>query len=201
MAYEKSKLNAKKQKRRASIMDAAITVIAKKGFHKTKIIDIAREANVADGTIYLYFENKDDLLIKIFVEILELHLSELKAAIEPIESKVEKLRKFFYVHEEIFKDRIDELNFFAMELHQSPEFYKIYPDFNPFAEYRQYLMDLCVDAVNSGEIRKIDPAILMNILFGTLEYTLIQWASDKIELDIKEVIEQSIDLIHNGLAK
>jgi TetR/AcrR family fatty acid metabolism transcriptional regulator len=48
------------------ILDAAIKVFAQKGFFQSKVAEIAREAGVADGTVYLYFKNKDDLLVSIF---------------------------------------------------------------------------------------------------------------------------------------
>ena len=201
MAYDKNKLNARKQKRRNTIIRAAITVIAEKGFHKTKIIDIARQAGVADGTIYLYFKNKDDLLIKIFEEILELRLNEIKEVIEKIDNKVERLHKYFYLHEQLFTEHPEELNFFAIELRQSPDFHKKYPQFHPFVNYKNYLKDLCIDAVNSQEIRNVNPTVLMNILFGTLQLSLFQWATGTLEVDIKEVISETIDIIHNGLAK
>lgn len=52
--------------RRGQILDAATKVFAAKGFHPTTIKDIAREAGIADGTLYLYFENKTALLLGIF---------------------------------------------------------------------------------------------------------------------------------------
>lgn len=54
------------QSRRNQILDAASKIFAEKGFHLTTIKDIAREANIADGTIYLYFQNKTALLLGIF---------------------------------------------------------------------------------------------------------------------------------------
>ena len=57
-----------KADRRAHILDAAVTVFAKRGFDRARVSDIARSAGVADGTIYLYFKNKDDLLIRLFEE-------------------------------------------------------------------------------------------------------------------------------------
>ncbi|MFO7897176.1 MAG: TetR/AcrR family transcriptional regulator [Candidatus Cloacimonadales bacterium] len=201
MAYDKSKLNPRKQRRRAAIIRGAIVAFGQKGFNKTKIIDIAREADVADGTIYLYFENKDDVLIKVFQETLAERLAQLKEQIDPIEDKVEKIHKYFELHADIYKDHPEELRFFAIEARQSPQFYERYPDFNPFAKYKRYLYNLCKDAIDSGAIRKVSPEVMSNILYGTLEYTLVRWATGELKLSIKNVIKQSIDILHNGLAK
>lgn len=200
MAYEKSTMNEKKLNRRALIMKSAIEVIGQKGYHRTKIIDIAREANIADGTIYLYFDCKDDLLIRIFEETLTERLTQLREQLAPIEDKVEKLHKFFQVHADMYKDNPDELNFFAMEARQSPQFYRKYPDFNPFADYKRFLIDLCKDAINSNAIRKVSPEVMATMLWGILEYTLIQWASGNMKLSINNMIKQTIDILHNGLA-
>jgi TetR/AcrR family fatty acid metabolism transcriptional regulator len=57
---------ASKEQKREAILDAAIRVFAEKGFHGSRISDVAKEAGVAEGTIYLYFRNKDDLLLSVF---------------------------------------------------------------------------------------------------------------------------------------
>ncbi len=199
MAYELSTLNERKQKRREGIIRGAIVVIGQKGYNRTKIIDIAREANVADGTIYLYFDNKDDLLIKVFDETLEKRLNQLKEQIEPIEDKLERLDKFLLLHTDIYKEHPEELRFFALEARQSPEFYNRYPDFSPFSEYKKYVLELCKDAINSQKVRKLAPEVLANILLGTLEYNLVSWATGNLKLSIKNVIKQSIDIVHNGI--
>jgi len=201
MAYDKSTLNPRKQRRRAAIIKGAIIAFGQKGFNKTKIIDIAREADVADGTIYLYFENKDEMQQQVFQETLAERLAQLREKIDPIEDKVEKIHKYFELHAEIYKDHPEELRFFAIEARQSPQFYERYPDFNPFAQYKKYLYKLCKDAIDSGAIRKVSPEVMANILYGTLEYTLVRWATGELKLSIKNVIKQSIDILHNGLAK
>ena len=199
MAYEVSTLNERKQKRRESIIKGAIVVIGQKGFNRTKIIDIAREANVADGTIYLYFDSKDALLIQVFEETLEKRLNHIKEQIEPIEDKLERIDKFLLLHNDIYKEHPEELRFFALEARQSPEFYNRYPDFNPFKDYKKYLLDLCKDAINSQSTRKLAPEVLTNLLLGTLEYNLVCWATGNLKLSIKNVIKQSIDIVHNGI--
>ncbi|NQD53191.1 fatty acid metabolism transcriptional regulator FadR, partial [Bacillus altitudinis] len=50
------------------IIDAAVVVIAENGYHQSQVSKIAKQAGVADGTIYLYFKNKEDILISLFKE-------------------------------------------------------------------------------------------------------------------------------------
>ena len=62
---------ARKNSRKEDIINAAIKIFAQKGFYNAKVADVAREAGIADGTIYLYFKNKDDLLISLFESKME----------------------------------------------------------------------------------------------------------------------------------
>ena len=68
----------KKGGKRQQILDSAVAVFAEKGFYNAKVTDIAHKAGVAHGTVYLYFQTKEDILIQIFEEkferISQLHL-------------------------------------------------------------------------------------------------------------------------------
>ena len=67
---------AGKVDKRTLITEAAVEVFAEKGFHQARISDIAKRAGVADGTIYLYFKNKDDLLLSVFEEKMDYLISK-----------------------------------------------------------------------------------------------------------------------------
>src|SRR5688572_17395977 len=77
--------------KRERILKAAIRVFARKGFYSTRVSEIAKAAGVADGTIYLYFKNKDDVLISIFQDRITKLLEVLGAALSEPKSFEEKL--------------------------------------------------------------------------------------------------------------
>ncbi|MCB9151683.1 MAG: TetR/AcrR family transcriptional regulator [Caldilineaceae bacterium] len=81
------------QARRQQIIDAAVQVIAEQGFQNTTIKQIAARAEVADGTIYNYFKNKDDILLAIIRQVTEVEVRDLHFA----EAQQMKLSDF--VHE------------------------------------------------------------------------------------------------------
>src|SRR5204862_945310 len=84
--------------KRARILDAAIKVFAERGFHSATVAEIARAAGVADGTIYLYFKGKDDLLLRLFDEKMTELLAEVKAAVAQERTAPDKLRRFIQLH-------------------------------------------------------------------------------------------------------
>ena len=80
----------KSSKKYYRIIDAATKIFARKGFYHAKISEIAREADVADGTIYIYFESKDDILISLFEEQMKVVLENMVTRIssEDISSRL-----------------------------------------------------------------------------------------------------------------
>lgn len=201
MAYALESLNDKKSNRRKAIILAAIKVFAQKGFHVTKISDIAKVANVADGTIYLYFENKDDLLIKCFEEMITDLLNRAQARLLLVEDKVERIVKFLDMHIEFCENNPHAAKLLIIELRQSPEFYKKYPQFWPVSNYLGYLNNLCKEAMESNRIRKIDPELLTTIIFGSLDFSMTTWLLSKNKIDLNKIKEGISDIIYKGLEK
>src|SRR5437773_9770227 len=93
-AIAKEKINGKYE----AILRAAIKVFAKGGFFNSKVADVARAAGVADGTVYLYFKNKDDILISIFNDTMTRVLTDLKNDLAEIPDHREQLRHVAVSH-------------------------------------------------------------------------------------------------------
>src|SRR6266511_3896381 len=79
--------------KRERILDAAIKVFAAEGFYNAKVSQIAQAAGVADGTIYLYFKSKDDLLIQLFEDRMERVNATLREALASEESSTARLKR------------------------------------------------------------------------------------------------------------
>ena len=80
------------------IIQAATKMFARKGFYKTRISEIAMEAEVADGTVYIYFENKDDILISLFEEQMKVVIDNMVGQLSREDDPVKKLEKFALIH-------------------------------------------------------------------------------------------------------
>src|SRR5918993_4453931 len=84
--------------KREAILRAAIDVFAGHGFFNAQVADVARAAGVAAGTVYLYFESKDDLLVSIFERTMREAIADGRAAVAPVRDPVDQLRTVARVH-------------------------------------------------------------------------------------------------------
>ena len=108
--------------KRERILAAAERVFAKRGFFAARVSEIAKDAGVADGTIYLYFRSKDDLLVSIFERVMSDAIAEGRAALAGIADPLERLRRIAHLHlDRLSRDR-DLAVVFQVELRQTTKF-------------------------------------------------------------------------------
>ena len=114
--------------KREAILRAAIKVFANSGYFNSKVADIAREAGVADGTVYLYFKSKEDILHSIFDRSVEDALGAAREQIKRVSDPKEKLRRIALLHlERLGADR-DLAVVFQVELRGSTKFMEEFND-------------------------------------------------------------------------
>ena len=156
-------------------MQSALRVFASKGFFGAKVNDIASAAGVADGTIYLYFKSKDDLLISLFEEQMALVNAELLRSMEDGGTATEKLRQFIEGYFRLVQENPHATEVITLELRQSEKFMKEYS--NPrFAEFLKILAGVIEEGQEAGELRKGPPApVLARALFGMLDELALMW--------------------------
>jgi TetR/AcrR family fatty acid metabolism transcriptional regulator len=193
------KLSLKQLNKRKAIIEAAIEIFSRRGFHKTKISQIAKAAGVADGTVYLYFKDKDDLLINAFDELISEKLVNIQNKIEHEASARDKLLKFFDYHIDLFTEKPAVARFLAIELRQSPDFYKSYPEYEPLKKYLDYLKKLADEAIAEGDIRKVDTVALSYLIFGTMDFLLTEWSTRNQKFSLQEKKEQIVDIVRHGI--
>ncbi|HPQ70420.1 MAG TPA: TetR/AcrR family transcriptional regulator [bacterium] len=191
--------NANKDKHE-KILKAAIKVFAKNGFHNSKISQIAKEAGVADGTIYLYFKNKDDILIKVFEERLEEIIAEFSEILDPIEDPEQKLRVFIKMHMEVMEKNRALAEVVSVELRQSHKFMKEYVP-RKFSEYLNIVSRIIREGKDKGVFRaELQPGVIKRALFGALDELVIYLVlAPKPKYDVMTLIEQSTETFIRGL--
>jgi TetR/AcrR family fatty acid metabolism transcriptional regulator len=162
--------------KRERILDAAVKVFAAEGFYNAKVSQIAEAAGIADGTIYLYFKSKDELLISLFEDRMDRVLSTLRGALaEPHRSAGERLRRVIDVHLELVEQNPEMAEVITVELRQSRKFIREYH--NPkFAEFLRLIAGAISDGQKRGELRgDVDPQLTARAQFGALDELARAW--------------------------
>src|SRR5688572_28616706 len=108
--------------KRQRILDAAIRVFARKGYFASRVSDVAKAAGIADGTIYLYFQNKDDVLVSLFDEIMSQHVEAARREVEGIKGAHARLLAVALHHLRLLGENRELAVVFQVELRQSTKF-------------------------------------------------------------------------------
>jgi len=164
--------------KRARILVAAERIFAKHGFFAARVTEIAKEAGVADGTIYLYFKSKDDLLISLFESRMKQVNEELEAAIAK-EPPPRQLHAFIRTYLQLVHDEPAAAEVLTIELRQSSKFMKEYE--NPqFADFLRLLGGIIAAAQDKGELESSIPAhVAARMIFGVLDELALAWVLTK----------------------
>ena len=183
------------------IIDAAIKVFAKKGFYNSKVADVAREAGIADGTIYLYFKNKDDLLISLFETKVEELLETFKNALKSFNSAKDKLNEFIRLYFQLMEEQQDLAEVLQVELRQSSKFIK---DYHPqkFFDFLNIIGDIIKEGQQSGEF---DSTLSVNTtklaIFGSIDELARQWIlSFENKFDLKQTANIVASIFIKGMS-
>src|SRR5215475_11391393 len=181
--------------KRERILSSAMRVFASKGFYGAKVSDIAEDAGVADGTIYLYFRSKDDLLISLFEEQMEKVHEVLGHATAGVAGADAKLTRFIRAYMDLVAENRHAAEVITIELRQSAKFMKEYR--NPrFAEFLKTLASIVDEGQRQGRFRAdVPPPVAARALFGALDELALMWVtgrSDKI--DIRKVSDWALAL-------
>lgn len=183
------------------ILQASIKVFAQKGFYNARISEIAQEANVADGTIYLYFNNKYDILITIFEEEIGKIIARVKQELANIDDPAEKLYKFALMHLNIVEENQDLAEIIQVELRQSSKFIKEYRN-KKFAEYLNIISQIVKQGQATGIFRQdVMPGIFKRAFFGALDEMSRFWLlSSKKKYSVSVAARQISDFFLQGIS-
>jgi TetR/AcrR family fatty acid metabolism transcriptional regulator len=184
------------------IIAAATKVFAKKGFFHAKVSDIAKEAQVADGTIYLYFENKDDILISLFEEQMKAVLENMVQQLSQEKDAVRKIERFALTHLKLIELNKSMAEIIQVELRQSSKFMKEYKN-EKFMQYLNLISDIVRDGQEQGIFKKdLIPDIAKRAFFGALDEMSRFWVlSSHKKYDIETAARQISDCFLHGLIK
>lgn len=185
--------------KRAAILRAAITVFARCGYFNSKVADIARQAGVADGTVYLYFKSKEEILHSIFDRSVEEALGAARERVQRLSDPREKLRQIAHMHlERLGADR-DLAVVFQVELRGSTKFMEEFSAAG-FAEYLALIRSTFEEGQRAGMFRAdLNARVVAKVLFGALDEMATNWILSKRRYKLAPMADQVLDIFLNGV--
>ncbi|MBA2494897.1 MAG: TetR/AcrR family transcriptional regulator [Acidobacteria bacterium] len=187
--------------KREAILRAAIKVFAERGYFNSKVADIAGEAGIADGTVYLYFKSKDEILHSIFDRAMEEFISEGKKEIAEIAEADKRLRRIAELHlEKLGADR-DMAIVFQVELRGSTKFMEEFSAAG-FADYLKIIQQTIEEGQKTGVFRNdLKPVICAKILYGALDEMVTNWILSKKAYPLAPLADEVLKIFFGGVLR
>jgi TetR/AcrR family transcriptional regulator, fatty acid metabolism regulator protein len=185
--------------KRERILRAAIDVFAESGYFNAKVTDIAKAAGVADGTIYLYFDGKEELLTTIFREHTRNYLQSLERDLGPVRRPEERIRIAIRHHlETLGRDRALAV-VAQVELRHSIKYMSLLSH-QEVADYLGILRKIVEQGQAAGVFRRnLHPQLVAKALFGVLDEMVTSWVLSEKEYALVDQADGVADLVLNGL--
>ena len=181
------------------ILDAAVAVFAERGFFVSRISDIADRADVADGTVYLYFKNKDEILASAINTAFDGFMSRARTELEKLSSPTERLRRLAYLHLEALGSNRNLAVVFQMELRQSTRSLSEFSH-QHLVEYFKLVRQAISDGQASGEFRADMPEkIAANCFFGAIDEMVTSWVLSEKDYSLANATDPLLDILLSGM--
>ena len=190
----------KSDDKRRRILQAAVKVFAQKGYHRAKVAAIARGADVADGTIYLYFRNKEDILVSLFDEVMDEHLQQARQELAAVQGAPARLFAIAHHHLRVLGGNRDLAVVFQVELRQSTQFMERFTA-SWLQDYFGLVGEVIEDGQRAGTLRPDLPKKLATkMFFGALDELVTSWVIGGKDYDLSRLAGPMVDLFLQGAA-
>lgn len=187
--------------KRERILQAAIKVFAQSGFHATRVSEVAKAAGVADGTIYLYFDSKESLLVSLFEDRVEKLLTFMREELPKKPDAPARLRAVIDMQLGLLEGERDLAEVITVILRQSTRLMKEFAA-PRFTEYLDAIAKIVAEGQASGAFRQdVSPHIAARAVFGALDGIALTWALGRAEAGaLNRAAGQLADVFLRGLA-
>lgn len=189
----------KKNDKYQQILEAAIKIFARQGYFNSTVSQIAREAGVADGTIYLYFKNKDDILDNFFSYKTSQVFSRFKQEVEKADNALDKLRNL--IHRQLTEF---ELNRDMAVVYQMETRLKRHLSDQKIKEMSKMYFELVANIVQQGQkegvIREsLQVNLVKQLIIGAVDEVITTWLYSSREYSLVSMAEPLVDLFIQGI--
>jgi AcrR family transcriptional regulator len=186
--------------KRRQLLDAAVRVFARKGFHASRVGDIAEEAGVAHGLLYHYFKSKDQVLEAVFAENWNLLILRIESVEETDESAADQLRHISAIVLRTWLHLPDVVRVVIQEFGRSPELGERIGELTLPIDAIQRVI---ARGIENGEFRRdIDPVFAATVVYGAIDELLTGWVLGRLpsgEEDVAKAEQTMIEVILAGL--
>ena len=181
------------------ILDAAVAVFAEKGFFTSRVSDIADRADVADGTVYLYFKSKEEILMTAINTAFDAFMSLARTELKKLSDPVERLRRLAFLHLDALGSNRNMAVVFQMELRQSTRFLSEFSH-QHMVEYLGLVREAILEGQNRGIFRReMSDKYAANCFFGALDEMVTSWVLSEHEYQLSNVADVVVDIFLNGM--
>ena len=181
------------------ILEAAVKVFAEQGFFQSTISQIAKEAGVADGTIYLYFKNKDDILVQFFSYKTKQVFSRFREDVDKADNAIDKLRNLIRRHLNEFQSDRNMAVVYQAETHQRSRLVE-----KQIKEMSKMYLDIVSEIVEQGQeegdIRKdLYLSLVKRFILGAVDEVINTWLHSKGSYDLVSMADPLVELFLKGI--
>ncbi|MCP3772691.1 TetR family transcriptional regulator [Paenibacillus sp. MZ04-78.2] len=190
---------SKKMEKHNLILDAALKVIAENGYHNAQVSRIAKEAGVADGTIYLYFKNKEDILISLFQKKLGDLVGQFHSSIKETDSADEALCKICEIHYTMLEQNVDLAFVTQIELRQSS--LALRKEIGLVVKtYIELIEKVLRQGIEEGIFRaNLDVKLTRLLVFGSMDEVVTSWLIAGRKYSLTAQVEKTVEFFIQGL--
>ncbi|AZB43864.1 TetR/AcrR family transcriptional regulator [Bacillus sp. FJAT-42376] len=180
------------------IIDAAVIVIAENGYHQAQVSKIAKQAGVADGTIYLYFKNKEDILVSLFQEKMGLFIEKIEGETSGRTKAADKLYVLIEKHFSLLSDDHHLAIVTQLELRQSNKDLRLRIN-EVLKGYLNVLDSIIQTGIDAGEFREdLNLRLARQMIFGTIDEIVTTWVMNEEKYDLVALAGQVHHMIVRG---
>ena len=195
------KKGEKSTAKRQQILDSAVAVFAEKGFYNAKVTDIAHKAGVAHGTVYLYFQTKEDILIQIFEEKFEELVNYIFMEVGTEQNALAKLRRLILIQLQMVETNPELTELMLLEARQSSKFI-LSSAISKIGDYCDKIEGILKEGIEEGLVRPdLDLTVASTMLYSGIEGIATRWMLENKHYNLNSYAEQLIQLFIGGIRK
>ncbi|WP_189622135.1 TetR/AcrR family transcriptional regulator [Novosphingobium colocasiae] len=183
----------------SDILAAANDLIDTKGYENVTMVEIAERSHIVEGTVYRYFKNKDELMLRVAEDWLRLKLADL-LDVSALNGTYNKLRYLIWHSLKVIVSKPAVTRYIMLEV-RPRESYKTTELFSINRAYTNQLRKLFADAISSGEMKRgVPERLLRDMVFGTIEHSTWRYLRGEGDLDVDELADEIAMVVFHGMS-